>query len=168
MSQRTAITALLSCAVLGDAALGALQPATARPPLLSLAVVAGVALFAGARVGMVTGFVAGVLLDMLSGPASLAGVHTLTTLLVGTVVGYGRRHPLYPSFVVAAVAGGLAVAGAAALSVVLHRLVGSAVGHLFGAVVVHALAVGSVVTPIVQRTLRRRVVRPLLLRPPGA
>jgi rod shape-determining protein MreD len=168
MSQRMAIAVLLCCGVLGDAALGALQPAIARPPLLSLATLAGFALVVGARVGMVIGFVAGVMLDMLSGPASVAGVHTLTALLIGVVVGLGRRHVEHPSSALATVAGGLAVAGAAVLSVALHRLVGSVVGQLLDAVVVQALAVGAIVTPIVQRTLLRHVVRPLLQKPPAS
>jgi rod shape-determining protein MreD len=167
MSQRLAITVLLSCAVLGDAALGALQPAIARPPLLSLAILAGVALVVGARAGMVIGFVTGVLLDMLSGPASLAGVHTLTALLIGVVVGLGRRQMRYPSSALATIGGGLGVAGAAVLSAALHRLLGSAVGPLLAVVVVQALAVGAIVTPIVQRTLLRLVVRPLLQKPPA-
>jgi cell shape-determining protein MreD len=108
-----------------------------------------------------------VLLDMLSGPASLAGVHTLTALLIGVVVGLGRRQMRYPSSALATIGGGLGVAGAAVLSAALHRLLGSAVGPLLAVVVVQALAVGAIVTPIVQRTLLRLVVRPLLQKPPA-
>jgi rod shape-determining protein MreD len=165
MNQRLAITMLLSFAVLGDAALGALQPAILRPPVLSLAVVAGVALVVGARIGMAAGFVAGVVLDLLSGPASLAGVHTLMALLIGVAVGLGRRHVRHVSSMLATVAGGVAVAGAAVLFVVLHRLLGSAVGDLRAAVVGQALAAGAIVAPIAQRTLLRLVVRPLLQKP---
>jgi rod shape-determining protein MreD len=168
MDQRLAVTMLLSFAMLGDAALGALQPAILRPPVLSLAVVAGVALIVGARVGMAVGFVAGVVLDMLSGPASLAGVHTLMALLIGVTVGLARRHVRHASSMLATVAGGLAVAGAAVLFVLLHRLLGSAVGDLREAVVGQALAAGAIVTPIVQRALLRLVVRPLLQKPPAS
>jgi rod shape-determining protein MreD len=168
MDQRLAITMLLSFAMLGDAALGALQPAILRPPVLSLAVVGGIALVVGARVGMAVGFVAGVVLDMLSGPASLAGVHTLMALLIGVTVGLARQHVRHASSMLATVAGGLTVAGAAVFFVLLHRLLGSAVGDLRGAVVGQALAAGAIVTPIVQRTLLRLVVRPLLQKPPAS
>jgi rod shape-determining protein MreD len=165
---RWVVAALLALAVIGDAGLGALQPAAVRPPLLSLAVVVGVALFAGARVGMTSGFVAGVVLDLLSGAASVAGVHALTMVLTGTLAGYGRRHPRHGSPAFAAAVGGLAVCGAAVASITLQRLLGSAVAHALGPVVTQAVLVGSAVTPIAHRALRRRVVRPLLQKPPAA
>jgi rod shape-determining protein MreD len=166
--QRCAIAALLSVAVVGDAAFGALQPGTVRPALLSLAVVVGVGLFAGARVGMTSGFVAGVLLDLLSDPASVAGVHTLTMLLTGTLAGYGRRHPRHGSTAVAAAVGGLMVCGAAVLSIVLQGMLGAAVAHAFGPVITQSVVVGSIVSPLAHRALRRRVVRPLSEIPPAA
>jgi rod shape-determining protein MreD len=167
MAPRIAIILLLACALVGDAALGALAPASPRPALLLLAVVAGAALSGGVRVGIVTGFGVGLLLDRLSGPESLAGVHALTALAVGTAAGVanrrpeGRRPPAQPSLSVAVVAGGSAVASAALLSVALHRLVGSDVGDLAAGVVVQALAVGSFVAPAAQRTLQWIAVRPL-------
>ena len=98
--------------------------------LLSLAVVVGVGLLAGARVGMTSGFAAGVLLDLLSDPASVAGVHALTLLLTGTLAGYGRRHPRHGSSALAAAGGGLMGGGAAGLAVGLAA--GSAANVLFG------------------------------------
>jgi rod shape-determining protein MreD len=168
MGRRAAIAALLLCALVGDAVLGALQPATARPPLVSLAVVAGVALFAGARLGMVSGLVAGVVLDLLSGPASVAGIQTLTTVLTGAVVGYGRRHPRHEAPAVAAAVGSLAVAGATVLSIVLQRMLGSAVAHAFGPAIAQAVVVGALVTTLAHRILLLRVVRPLLPKRPAA
>ena len=166
--RRTVIAGLLACALVGDAVFGALQPATVRPPLVCLAVVAGVALAAGARVGMVCGFAAGVMLDLLSGPASVAGVHTLTMVLTGAAAGYGRRHQQHDAPVVAAAAGSLVVAAAAVLSIALQRTLGSAVAHAFGPVAAQAVVVGAVVTTVAQRILLWRVVRPLLPKRPAA
>lgn len=168
MGGRTVIAALLSCAVLGDAVLGALQPATARPPLVSLAAVAGVAVVAGARVGMIAGFAAGVVLDLLSGAASVAGVHILTLVLAGAAAGYGRRHPRRDASAVVAATGSLAVAGAAVLSILLQRMLGSSVASAVGQVIVQALMVGAVVTVVVHRIYLWRVVRPLLRKRPAA
>jgi cell shape-determining protein MreD len=176
---RLAIVALLACALAADAALGVLSPAVARPPLMLLAVVAGVALSGGIRAGMVTGFGVGLVLDLLSGPESLAGVHALTALTVGAAAGVVRRHaggrtrwqspygvrpPSQSMLTVAVVTGALAVAGAAMLSVALHRLVGSDIGYLTSGIVAQALAAGSGVTPITHRAVRRLAVRPLVQR----
>jgi rod shape-determining protein MreD len=170
MGQRTAITILLVGAVLADAVLGALRPATVRPPLLVLAVVAGVALVGGVRVGMVTGFVAGLLLDVLSGPASLVGVHTLTGLFAGTVAGYERRQSrawVWSPSAFASVIGTLVVASAAALSVMLHRLLGTTVTDMLDSVVA-GVAAGAIVTPVAQRAQRWLAYRPLFERSPRA
>jgi rod shape-determining protein MreD len=170
MGQRTAIMALLTGAMLADAAVGVLRPAATRSPLLVLAVVVGVALVGGVRVGMVTGFVAGLLLDALSGPASLAGVHTLTGLFAGTVGGYERRHLRAAAWSPAAfgsVIGALVVASSAVLFVALHRLLGTTVSDVLDSVVA-AAAAGAIVTPLAQRAQWWLADRPLSERSPRA
>jgi rod shape-determining protein MreD len=135
-----------------------------------LAVVAGIALVGGVRSGMVTGFAVGLLLDLVSGPVSLAGVYTLTALFTGMIVGYGRRHMRVSTWSPAAFAGlvgGLATATGAVVSVGLHRLLGATVSDLF-ANVAGAVAVGSIVTPLAQRALGRLAHRPLSQRSPRA
>jgi rod shape-determining protein MreD len=173
MGQRTAIVALLAGALVADAVLGILHPGVTRTPLFVLAVVAGIALEGGVRLGMITGFAAGLLLDLVSGPVSLAGVHTLTALIAGTAVGYERRHlraSVWSPAAFASIVGGLATATAAALSVALHRLLGATVSDVFGSAAA-ALAVGATVTPLAQRALGRRgrpAHRPLSQRAPRA
>lgn len=170
MGQRTVTVALVSGALLADAVLGVLRPGVTRPPLFVLAVVAGLALEGGVRWGMATAFVAGLILDLVSGPASVAGVHTLTALFAGTVVGYERRHvgaSVWSPAAFASVVGGLATATAAVVSVALHRLLGATVTDMFGSVAA-ALVVGSTVTPLAQRALRRLAHRPLSQRSPRA
>jgi rod shape-determining protein MreD len=161
MRRWTVILMLLSCAVLGDAGLGVLWPATTRPPVLTFAVVAGVALFGGGRLGVVAGFGAGVVLDLLSGSASLAGVHTLAALITGSAVGYVRRRRRHVPAGFAAATGGLAVSAAAVAAVVLHRMLGYTVGGIVGDVVGQALVAGAVATPLAWRALDRLSVRPL-------
>lgn len=162
MRRRVVIVAWLSCAVLGEACVGFLWPADVRPPLLAFAVVAGVALSVGTRVGVVAGFGTGVALDLLSGPASLAGVYTLTALIVGSASGaLARRRRDAPSGS-AAVAGALAVSTAAVVAVTLHRLFGYAIADVVSGVIGQGLALGAVVTPLVRHALARSSVRPLL------
>jgi rod shape-determining protein MreD len=163
MGQRTAIVALLAGALVADAVLGILHPGVTRPPLFVLAVVAGIGLDRGVRLGMVTGFATGLLLDLVAGPVSLAGVHTLTALFVGTAAGWERRHlraSVWSPTVVASTVGGLATVTAAVLSVMLHRLLGATVTDVFGSAA-SALAVGAIVTPVAQRALVRLAHRPL-------
>lgn len=158
---RRTVVALIVGAVLGDAALGVLWPAVARPPLLPVAVVAAVALSGGVRAGMVTGFATGLVLDLLSGPVSVAGVHALTGLTVGAVVGWAHGDPRHRAAGFAALTGALGVAGAAVMLLLLQRSLGYAVGDTMGTVVTQALAVGTIATPIVQRVLRRSAGWPL-------
>jgi hypothetical protein len=101
---------------------------------------------------------------------SLVGVHTLTALFAGTVVGYERRHlraSVWSPVAFASIVGGLATATAAALSVALHRLLGATVSDVFGSAAA-ALVVGALVTPLAQRALGRRAHRPLSQRSPRA
>lgn len=153
--------ALLVCAVVGDAALGVLWPAAARPSLLPMAVVVAVAAGAGVRAGMVTGFATGLALDLLSGPAAVAGAHALTALTVGTLVGWVRRDHRHPTAAAAALTGALGVTGAAVMFIVLQRSLDAAGGGAMDTVVVQAFAVGTIVTPIAQRFLRRSAGWPL-------
>ncbi|HSK90236.1 MAG TPA: hypothetical protein VK875_02880 [Euzebyales bacterium] len=153
VGRRTAVCIVLASALVGDAALGAVRPAAVRPPVLLLAAVVAVATCGGVRAGMLAGFAAGIVLDALSGPASLAGVHTLTALLAGTTVGYARRHA-HRAGAFALIAGGLAVTGAGVVSVALHRLLGYAGGDMIDGVAVPALVAGTVVTPLAHRALR--------------
>jgi len=161
MPSRAAIAALLVCAVIGDAALGVLWPAAARPPLLPMAVVVAVAASAGVRAGMVTGFATGLVLDLLAGSATVAGAHALTALTVGTVVGWAQRDHRHPTAAAGALSGALGVTGAAVMFMLLQQSLDAAGGGAVDTVVVPAFAVGTVVTPVVQRFLRRSVSWPL-------
>jgi rod shape-determining protein MreD len=161
MPSRAAIVALLVCAVVGDAAAGVLWPAAARPPLLPIAVVVAVAAAAGVRAGMVTGFATGLVLDLLSGPAAVAGVHALTALTVGTVAGWAQRDHRHPTAAAAALSGALGVTGAAVMFLLLQQSLDAAGGGTVDTVVLPAFAVGTVVTPLVQRLLRRSAGWPL-------
>lgn len=161
MPARWMVAALLAGAVVGDAALGAVWPAAARSPLLPIAVVAAVAVSAGVRAGMVTGFAAGLVLDLLAGPVSVAGAHALTALTTGTVAGWAHRDPRHRTARFAALVGALSAAGASVMLLFLQRALDHAAGDTVGSVVTHALAVGMVVTPIVHRMLRRSAGWPL-------
>ena len=160
-SRRRSACALVACALLGDAAIGALWPATARPALLPIAAVAGIALAGGARAGMVGGFATGLVLDLLAGPASVAGVHTLIALLVGAAVGSARRDPRHSTAGFAALAGALAVAVAAVSFMMLQRALGYAGDDGLGTVVAQALVAGAITTPIARRVMPGSVGWPL-------
>lgn len=162
MPARWTVAALLACALLGDAALGVLWPVVTRPPALPIAVVVAVGLVSGVRAGMVTGFTTGLVLDLLSGSAAVAGVHALTALTVGAVIGWAHRdHD--PTAGSAALTGALGVGGASGMLLMLQRSLDHAMSDPIATVVVHALAVGAVATPIAQRMLRRSAGWPLSL-----
>lgn len=157
---------LLACALLVDAALRTLWPPAARAAVVPLAVVAAISLAQGVRRGMVAGFTVGVLLDVLAGPSSVAGVHALTGLLLGVAVGWTHRDPRHGDTGFAVVVGGLAVAVAAVVFTALQRSLGYAPPDTMGSVVAHAVVVGSVATPIAQRGVRVSAGWPLSLTSP--
>ena len=157
------VAALLACALLGDAALGVLWPVATRPPSLPLAVVVAVALACGVRAGMVTGFATGLVLDLLAGSAAVAGVQALTALTVGTVIGWAYRDHRDRNAGFVALTGALGVGGASVMLLMLQRSLDHAMIDPIATVVVHALAVGAVATPIAQRMLRRSAGWPLPL-----
>lgn len=163
MPARWTVAALLACALLGDAALGVLWPVVTRPPALPIAVVVAVGLVSGVRAGMVTGFTTGLVLDLLSGSAAVAGVHALTALTVGAVIGWAHRDHRDPTAGSAALTGALGVGGASGMLLMLQRSLDHVMSDPIATVVVHALAVGAVATPIAQRMLRRSAGWPLSL-----
>lgn len=163
MPARWTVAALLACALLGDAALGVLWPVVTRPPALPIAVVVAVGLVSGVRAGMVTGFATGLVLDLLSGSAAVAGVHALTALTVGAVMGWAHRDHRDRTAGSAALTGALGVGGASGMLLMLQRSLDHAMSDPIATVVVHALAVGAVATPIAQRMLRRSAGWPLSL-----
>jgi rod shape-determining protein MreD len=154
MIRRLLIAVLLAGALLGDATMGVLQPARGRPPQLTLAVVAVVALGGGARTGMATGFATGLVVDLLAGPASLAGTFALVGVVVGGAVGSARRRAESHMAGHVVASGALAVAGGGALSVGLHALAGVDVGDVVGSVLVIGALTGATVTPLVLRIAR--------------
>lgn len=151
---RWTVAALLACALLGEAALGVLWPVVTRPPALPIAVVVAVGLTSGVRAGMVTGFATGLVLDLLSGSAAVAGVHALTALTVGAVMGWAHRDHRDRTAASVALTGALGVCGASGMLLMLQRSLDHAMSDPIATVVVHALAVGAVATPIAQRMLR--------------
>jgi hypothetical protein len=151
MARRLLLLPLLSGGLLTDAALGALQPGSGHPPLVTLAVVAAIALAGGVRVGLVTGFGAGVALDLLAGTASLAGTLTLVGLTLGALVGsQAAGSDLHPTGGVA-LSGALAVAGGGLLVLGLRALGGGSVGPLVGDVLLWGALMGVTITPLVFR-----------------
>jgi rod shape-determining protein MreD len=157
------VAALSACGLLGDAALGVLWPVVTRPPALPIAVVVAVGLTSGVRAGMVTGFATGLVLDLLSGSAAVAGVHALTALTVGAVIGWAHRDHRDRTAGSVALTGALGVCGASGMLLMLQRSLDHAMSDPIATVVVHALAVGAFATPIAQRMLRRSAGWPLSL-----
>jgi rod shape-determining protein MreD len=146
-------------------------------PNVALLVVVGAALVRGAQFAMVTGFVAGVLLDLAPPADHVAGRWALALLLVGYVAGRvaPEARPTRPA-VLATVAGSsflgtsvFALSGlvlrdpAVAIPELLQVVAGSVVGDLL---------VAALVLPLVMGLFRRLepldiARRPRLTRPPG-
>jgi rod shape-determining protein MreD len=120
---RARVPVLVVLAIVLDTVVGTARTGAPTAPVVTLAVVAGIALGAPGSVGAIAGFGAGVVLDLLAGPASPGGVHALVGLTVGSCVGAVRPRLLGPigsglligaPVVVVAAAGTMALQGLAA------------------------------------------------------
>lgn len=166
MTLHAAALVVVGGAVVVDTALGVLPDALVAAPLWTLSAVVAVAAAGGARAGMLSGFGAGVLLDLLAGPVALAGVHTLTALAVGVTVGsVGRRLGRAIGFAVCA--GAVAVPAAVGIATGLQRLLHPATGGMAELVAAGA-AVGALATPVALRAVTLVVGRPLSQTAPRA
>lgn len=149
---RPAVPVVLAAATVLDAVLGTARMGAPSAPVVTLSVVAGIGLATKGRTGAFVGFGAGVVFDLLAGPASPGGVHALVGLAVGSVVGVARprvRRPVSGGVVVGAAAAG----GGTAVTLALQGLATSAASVSIGGVVLGALA-GAIACPMVLRFLR--------------
>ncbi len=153
-------------AITADALVGAVRPGLAGVPFVTLSVVTAVALAAGPRVGMIAGFSAGAVLDLLGGPVSLAGVHTIVGVAVGVVTGSAGAH-LDGRNRGATMIGALAVTAGAILLLALHGTVAALKASIVGLVPCIALA-GALVTPLALRVVKGTAGGPLTNRAPRA
>jgi rod shape-determining protein MreD len=127
-------------------------------PQVLLVVVVALAYSDGERVGVVTGFFAGLLQDLqLPGEASIIGLYALVFTMVGFGVGTFRRYALSesvwtPVFVVA-VASAVAETGYAGLSIIMgQQWVGlTYTAEVAGLVVLYNTLLTPFVFPIVRR-----------------
>lgn len=166
MTLRAAALVVIGGALVVDAALGVLPGARVAAPSCTVAAVVAVAAAGGSRAGMLTGFGAGVVLDLLAGPAALAGVHTLTMLAVGVAVGSVRgRVRRATGF--ALCAGAVAVPAAVGVATGLQRLLHPATGGMAEPVAAGAV-VGALATPVVLRAVTLVAGRPLSQTAPRA
>lgn len=149
---RPAVPLLLVGAMALDAVLGTARMGAPSAPVVTLSVVAAVALGIGRSTGAGAGFGAGVVLDLLAGPASPGGVHALVGLAVGTCAGMPRPRVLGPVGSGVAV-GAPAVGAGTAVTLALQGLATSASSMPVDMVAIGALA-GAVACPMVLRFLR--------------
>ena len=149
---RPAVPVLLAGAMALDGALSTARMGAPSAPVATLSVVAAVALGIGGSTGAIAGFGAGVVLDLLAGPASPGGVHALVGLAVGTCAGVARPRVLGPVGSGVAI-GAPAVGGGAAVIVTLQGLATSASSLPVEMVAGGALA-GAIACPMVVRFLR--------------
>lgn len=149
---RPAVPLLVVGAMAFDAVLGAARTGAPSVPVVTLSVVAAVALGVGRSAGAIAGFGAGVVLDLLAGPASPGGVHALVGLAVGTFAGAVRPRVLGPVGRGIAV-GAPAVGTGTAVTLVLQGLATSAPALPAEMVGLGTLA-GAVACPMVVRLLR--------------
>lgn len=148
------VMALVTVALVVDAAVGAVWPVAVRAPAVPLTVVAAVAMSRGVEAGAVTGFGTGMALDLLAGEQAVLGVHALSGLLVSVLAVVLRRHlrgAAGAPTVVAAVAVG---AGAMVMSL-LQGLIGGSPIQVTGGVVGRASVLAAIAAPVVRRLLHR-------------
>lgn len=148
---RPAMALVLVGALTLDALLGAARTGAPSAPVVTLSAVAGIGLAAKGRTGAITGFGAGVVLDLLAGPASPGGVHAFVGLAVGTVANVARPRVLGP------VGGGVTVGGSTvglgtAVTLALQGLAASASVLPVDMVVLGVLS-GALTCPMVVRFL---------------
>lgn len=152
MTVRPAVPALLVVAIVLDAVVSTVRTGASTAPVVTLAVVAGIALAMGGSVGAIAGFGAGVVLDLLAGPASPGGVHAIVGLALGSCAGAVRPRLLGPVGGGVAV-GAPAVAVASAGTVALQGLATSAWSVPVDIVAIGASS-GAIACPMVVRFLR--------------
>lgn len=92
MSPVTMVVLLIG-GVVGDALVAIVRTSAGGTPAITLSVITALALIAGPNRGMLLGFAAGVVLDLLAGPV-VGGVHALGGVVTGAVAGaIGQRGP---------------------------------------------------------------------------
>lgn len=148
-ARRAAPTAALLGAVLADTVIATVGTAAPPAPVMTLATVVAVGLARGPCVGVLAGFVVGVVLDLLSGPVGLSGASALTCLAVGACAG-GVARRAGQDRTGAAVAGGVLVPCGSIAGLSVHGLAGWAPAVALP-LVAGAVVVGLVVTPLVRR-----------------
>lgn len=152
------LAALVLLAVVLQVTVMARLPLPGAAPDLVLVVVVSVGLLAGSRTGALTGFTAGLLMD-LSGDAELgrlALVHAVAGHLAGLLRDDADSSPLVPPLVTAALAAG-AVLLYAAGGVLLSdpRTTGGAVLRSLASLVPYCAVLAAGVFPAVRALLRR-------------
>jgi hypothetical protein len=150
--------ALLACGITADATVAIVQTGAGSTPVVTVSVVTALALVDGPYRGMLIGFAAGVVLDLLAGPA-VGGVHALGGVAVGALAGaVGGRAPDRPRGMALT---GVVVVPAVALGVLtLHGLLGRPAVS-FGGALPWAVVCGAVVTPLTAWVSGRLAIRPL-------
>ena len=149
MSPRRAVpAACVAGAVLADTVIATAGTAVPTAPIVTLAAVVGVGLARGTRVGALAGFAVGVVLDLLSGPAALGGVATLTCVTIGASAGGLTRHAR-ASHVGTPAVGAVLVACSTIVGLSAQGLTGWA-PIVAAPLVACAGAVGLLVTPVVR------------------
>ncbi len=152
---------LLSTAVVLETVVLSRLPLPGATPDLVLLVLVGLALVQGPVSGAVTGFAAGLLLDMVPPADGTVGRWALVMCLVGFAAGRARdttvgRSTLRPLFLVAGLAVA-SVAGYALLGLLLGdpRVTWSALGHSLPTAVLYDVLLTPFVVPFVMSLARR-------------
>lgn len=142
------VATLLVCGVLADGLVAMVRTGTGGAPAITLSVVTALALIAGPYRGMLWGFAAGVVLDLLAGPA-VGGVYALGGIVTGAVAGVaGRRAPL--RLRARPVIGVVVVPGVLLGALTLHGMLGQPAMSFAGALQ-WSVVCGMLMTPLVAR-----------------
>lgn len=147
-----AAAALVVCGLLSDTLVAIVRTSAGGTPAITVSVITALALVVGPYRGMLLGFAAGVVLDLLAGPVA-GGVHALGGVVAGAVAGViGRRgsdrlagSPLVGVVVVPAVVLGV---------LTLHGLFGQPAVAMVAALRWSAVC-GALVTPLICRLAGR-------------
>lgn len=150
---RPVVPVVLVAAIVVDAVAGTARMGAPTVPVMTLSVVVAIALRTTGSVGAVAGFGAGVVVDLLAGPASPGGVHALVGLAVGMCAGALRPRLLGPVSAGAAV-GAPVVAAGSAVTLALQGLATSASSLPIETVAIGALS-GAIACPMVLRFLSK-------------
>ncbi|MDQ3940967.1 MAG: rod shape-determining protein MreD [Actinomycetota bacterium] len=130
-------------------------------PQLVLVVVVSLAFLDGERVGIVSGFFGGLLLDLQLPPDSIVGLTALVYTMIGFGVGYFRQYSVGESVwtpvLAVAISSAVAEAGYALLAIMLGRAWVSVVftAQVIGLVVLYDALLTPFVFPLVRRVADR-------------